>query len=211
MHEHLTLEACVESLEEAILAEKKGAERIELCSRLDLDGLTPDRKLIKQVINHLRIPVKVMIRPRPGDFIYTADELSIMKDEIQFCKQAGAQGVVFGILDKTHNLNLDQIQLLAELASPLEVTIHKAIDLTPDPTTSLTELMPFRNITAVLTSGGAATAMEGKETIKKMLQASKGKINIVAAGKITNKNLAEIHQLIRAHEYHGRRIVGQLI
>jgi len=211
MHEHLTLEACVESLEEAILAEKKGAERIELCSRLDLDGLTPDRKLIKQVINHLRIPVKVMIRPRPGDFVYSADELSEMKDSIQFCKEVRAQGVVFGILDKTHNLNLDQIQLLAELASPLEVTIHKVIDLTPDPTTSLTELMPLRNITAVLTSGGAATAMEGKETIKKMLQASKGKINIVAAGKITNKNLAEIHQLIRAHEYHGRRIVGQLI
>jgi len=206
----ILLEACVESFEEAVLAEKKGANRIELCARLDLDGLTPERELIERVIHNVHIPVKVMIRPRPDDFVYTADELSEMKDSIQFCKQAGVKGVVFGILDKTHNLNLDQIQQLAELASPLEVTIHKAIDLTPDPATSLTELMPLRNITAVLTSGGATTALEGNEVIKKMLLVSAGKIDIIAAGKITNVNLAEIHRLISAQEYHGRKIVGNL-
>lgn len=211
MHEHLTLEACVESLEEAVRAEHLGADRIELCSRLDLDGLTPERELIKQVVHKVHIPVKVMIRPRTGDFVYSTDELSAMKDDIQFCKQAGAQGVVFGILDKANHLNLDQIQQLADEASPLEVTIHKAIDLTADPVASLTELMKLRNITAVLTSGGATTALEGKEIIKKMLQTAKGTINIIAAGKITNDNLAEVHHLIGAHQYHGRRIVGQLI
>lgn len=210
MHEHLTLEACVESLEDAVRAEHLGADRIELCSRLDLDGLTPERELIKQVVHKVHIPVKVMIRPRTGDFVYSTDELSAMKDDIQFCKQAGAKGVVFGILDKANHLNLDQIQQLAELASPLEVTIHKSIDLTPDPVTSLKGLTKIENITSVLTSGGAATALEGKEVIKKMLRASKGKINIMAAGRITEKNLAEIHHLISAHEYHGREIVGSL-
>ena len=207
----IILEACVESLKEAILAEKRGADRIELCSRLDLDGLTPVKELIKQVIHNLRIPVKVMIRPRSGDFVYSANELSEMKESIHFCKQAGVKGVVFGILDKTNHLNFDQIQELAEAASPLEVTIHKAIDQTPDPIASLNDLLQIEHITSILTSGGSTTAMEGKDVIKKMLQASKGKINIIAAGKITDQNLAEIHQLIGAHEYHGRKIVGPFI
>jgi copper homeostasis protein len=207
----IILEACVESLKEAILAEKRGADRIELCSRLDLDGLTPGKELIKQVIHKLHIPVKVMIRPRSGDFIYSIDEISTMKDDIQYCKQAGVKGVVFGILDKTNHLNFDQIQALAEAASPLEVTIHKAIDQTPDSIASLNDLLQIEHITSILTSGGAATAMEGKDVIKKMLQASKRKINIIAAGKITDQNLAEIHQLIGAHEYHGRKIAGPLI
>jgi copper homeostasis protein len=206
----MILEACVESVKEAILAEKRGANRLELCSRLDLDGLTPERELIEQVMHNVHIPIKVMIRPRAGDFVYSTDELSAMKDYIRFCKQVGAQGVVFGLLDKDDHLNLDQIQLLADEASPLEVTIHKAIDLTADPVTSLMELMKLRNITAVLTSGGATTALEGKEVIKKMLQVSGGKIQIIAAGKITNVNLTEIHHLIGAHEYHGRKIAGIL-
>jgi copper homeostasis protein len=133
-----------------------------------------------------------------------------MKDSILFCKQIGAQGVVFGILDKNHNLNLDQIQLLAEVASPLEVTIHKAIDLTPDPVASLRTLLSIKNINSVLTSGAAPTAFKGNKVIKEMLKAAKGSINIIAAGKITTDNLAEVHNLIGAHEYHGRRIVGQL-
>lgn len=206
----MILEACVESVKEAILAEKRGANRLELCSRLDLDGLTPERELIEQVMYKVHIPVKVMIRPRAGDFIYSADELSAMKDDIQFCKQAGAQGVVFGIMEKSNHLNLDQIQLFADEAYPLEVTIHKAIDLTADPVTSLMELMKLSNITAVLTSGGRTTALEGKEVIKKMLQTAKGTINIIAAGKITNDNLAVVHHLIGAREYHGRKIAGTL-
>jgi len=210
MNKKILLEACVETLEEAILAEKNGAHRIELCARLDLGGITPDKELVQDVVSQLNIPVKVMIRPRAGGFVYSTDELSAMKDDIQFCKQAGVRGVVFGALDKDDHLNLYQIQVLADAASPLEVTIHKAIDLTADPVTSLMELMKLRNITAVLTSGGAATALEGKEIIKKMLQVSDGKIQIIAAGRITNHNLAEIHNLIGAQEYHGRKIVGIL-
>ncbi|MEE4259146.1 MAG: copper homeostasis protein CutC [Bacteroidales bacterium] len=206
----MILEACVESVKEAILAEKRGANRLELCSRLDLDGLTPERELIEQVMYKVHIPVKVMIRPRACDFIYSTDELSAMKDDIRFCKQVGVQGVVFGALDKDDHLNLDQIQLLADEASPLEVTIHKAIDQTPDPLASLKELTKLSNITSVLTSGGAATAFDGKKIIKKMLQVSGGKIQIIAAGKITNVNLTEIHHLIGAHEYHGRKIAGIL-
>lgn len=134
-----------------------------------------------------------------------------MKDSIRFCKKVGVQGVVCGILDEQNKLHYQQIEMLAALASPLEVTIHKAIDLTPDPVVSVSELMKIKNITSVLTSGGAATALEGKEVIKKMLQVSAGKIQIIAAGRITNMSLTAMHRQIGAHEYHGRKIVGILI
>jgi len=210
MEQNIILEACVETYEEAKEAEKNGAHRIELCSRLDLDGLTPDKELIQDVVSQLNIPVKVMIRPRAEDFMYTPEELSKMEDCILFCKQVGVQGVVFGILDEKNKLDYQQIEMLAELASPLEVTIHKAIDQTADPVASLKALLNIENITSVLTSGGAATAFEGKEVIKKMLLLSQGKINIIAAGRITSHELVEIHNLIGAQEYHGRKIVGSL-
>ena len=142
--------------------------------------------------------------------MYTQEELSKMKDGIRFCKQVGVQGIVFGILDEKNKLDYQQIKMLAELASPLEVTIHKAIDQTVDPIASLKRLLSIENITSVLTSGGASTATEGKEVIKKMLRVSQGKINIIAAGRITNHKLAEIHNLIGAQEYHGRKILGSL-
>jgi len=210
MEQNILLEACVESYEEAIKAEQKGAHRIELCTRLDLNGLTPDKHLIKQVIANVSIPVKVMIRPRGGNFLYSTDELKTMKNSIMFCKQTGVKGVVFGVLDKTSRLNLDQIQELAEVASPLKVTIHKAIDQTPDPVKSLEALLRIENVLSVLTSGGALSAYEGHEVIKRMLQTAKGKIKVIAGGSITKENLADIHHIISGREYHGRRIVGDL-
>jgi copper homeostasis protein len=206
----MTKEACVETLEEAKQAEQLGAHRIELCSRLDLDGITPNKELIEKTMNSLSIPVKVMIRPRGGNFIYSAEELKEMEESIQFCKKMNVKGVVFGILDDKNRLNLEQINMLAELASPLEVTIHKAIDQSPDMLTEVTELVKMESITSILSSGGATTAFEGKELLKKMILLSGSSIKIIPAGSITNQNLSEIHEKIGADEYHGRRIVGNL-
>lgn len=210
MDQNILFEACVETRDEAILAERMGAHRIELCSRLDLDGLSPDTELIKEVANRVRLPVKVMIRPRSGSFIYNLDELNTIKDSIQFCKNNGVQGVVFGMLDTKNMLQYEQIEMLSKLASPLEVTIHKAIDRTPDPVASVSGLLQIENITSVLTSGGAESAFDGYKIIKEMMRAAKEKITIIAAGKITKSNLVEVHQLIGAREYHGRKIVGAL-
>lgn len=203
-------EACVESFEEALHAEKNGADRIELCSRLDLDGLTPDRKLTQQIISSLRIPVKVMIRPRGGNFVYTEKELDMMKDEIRFFKTLKIQGVVFGVLDETNHLDLRQIERLAQLAAPLEVTIHKAIDRCADPVHEVEQLLKIDGISSVLTSGGASTAIEGQNNLLKMLEVGRDSITIIPAGKITNHNLSAVHQLIGGREYHGRKIVGVL-
>lgn len=205
---NLILEACIEILSEAVKAEKNGANRLELCSRLDLDGLTPDEDLILQVVEKVKIPVKVIIRPKAGNFLYSESELEEMKDSIRFCKKMKVRGVVFGILDETKNLNLDQIQKLAELASPLEVTIHKAIDQTPDLLKSVAELSRMKSITSILTSGGTPTAFEGSEMLKKMIQLAGGSLKIIPAGSITHHNMAIVHKIIGAEEYHGRRIVG---
>ncbi|GAO29836.1 copper homeostasis protein CutC [Geofilum rubicundum] len=128
----IILEACVETLEQCITAEQKGAGRVELCDRLDLDGTTPSEDLIRAVKKALKIPIRVMIRPRGGDFIYTPAELDQMRQSILLCQDIGVDGVVLGILNKDNELDLEAMRPLIELAKPLNVVIHKAIDDTPD-------------------------------------------------------------------------------
>ena len=207
--DHFIKEACAETFEEALLAEKNGAHRIELCSRFDLDGLTPDLDLIKKVIDKLSIPVKVMIRPRAGNFVYSEAELEEMKDSILLCKKLKTHSVVFGVLDEENCLNLNQIKTLTEFAAPLEVTIHKAIDLCPDLISSIEALKTIDGITSILTSGGANSAIEGKEILKKIINVAGSSMIIISAGKITKTNLESVHELIGGTEYHGRRIVGE--
>ena len=125
---NIVKEACVERLDEAIFAEKNGADRIELCSRLDLDGLTPHRKMIQDVINSVKIPVKVMIRPRGGNFVYHDQELDVMKEDILYCKRVNVSGIVFGVLKDDKTVDLIATRLLTDMAAGLEITFHKAID-----------------------------------------------------------------------------------
>jgi copper homeostasis protein len=203
-------EACIESLSEAIKAEKLGAQQLELCSDLANDGLTPDFDLIKEVKSKVNIPVKVMIRPRAGNFIYTIREIETMIQAIAFCKDIGVEGVVFGVLKTDNTLDITAIKELTSFASPLEVTIHKAIDLTPDLPQAVAELRKIEGITSILTSGGAVTAIEGSATLLEMIQIADDKIEIIAAGKITDENLEEVQRTIKTSAYHGRRIVGDL-
>jgi copper homeostasis protein len=204
----MIIEACVETFNEAVLAEKNGADRLELCSRLDLDGLTPDKDLIAKTVQELNIPVKVMIRPRSGNFIYSKPEIEEMKESIRLCKKLNVMGVVFGILTEDYHLDLQIINSLSKLAYPMEVTIHKAIDQTTDIFKSVLELTEIEYVNSILSSGGNSTAIEGKNTLMKMISLAKDKISIIAAGKITKSNLFEVHRLVGANEYHGRKIVG---
>ena len=207
---NIVKEACVERLDEAILAEKNGANRIELCSRLDLDGLTPHRKMIKDVINSVKIPVKVMIRPRGGNFVYHDQELDVMKDDILYCKRVNVSGIIFGVLKEDKTVDLLATRLLSDMASGLEITFHKAIDEVSSIFPELDRLRSIQAVTNVLTSGGADSAMEGCDTIKEMVNRYKGQLTIIAAGKITEQNIVKVHELTGAEEYHGRKIVGNL-
>lgn len=210
MAKNYKIEACVETFEEALTAQKKGADQIELCGRLDLDGITPDLPLIEKCLKELDIDIKVMIRPRGGIFEYTTDEIAQMKTDIEYCKQLGVQGVVLGMSDGTR-LDIEQINELAKLASPLKVTVHKVIDNTADIILETTRLLSiYDTIDTILTSGGAPTAEDGKAQLKHMIDICKGKINIMPAGKITDLNLESLHTELQTTGYHGRKIVGDL-
>ncbi len=203
-------EACVETFEEAVLAEQRGANRIELCADLQLDGLTPSAKLMQKTCARLNIPVMVMIRPRGGDFVYSEKEILQMKAEIDFAKKAGAAGVVFGLLTPENKIDVANTNLLAEYAQPLPVTFHKAIDELSDPVEGAKTLKNIAGIHRILTSGGKPTALEGQTTIREMMKVTEGKITILVAGKVLKSNLEEIQKETEAKECHGRRIVGEL-
>ena len=203
-------EVCVDTREQALRAQAQGADRIELCARLDLDGLTPDTGFIRFALDSLRIPVHVLIRPRGGDFVYTDEEIRQMRKEIDYCKAQGVPGVVFGVLRPDHTLDIPAIAQLTRLASPMKVVIHKAIDRTPDPVEALRSLLGIEGIHSVLTSGGAATALEGAEVLKKMLALASDRIQVMVAGKVTRENLAQVDAQLHAREYHGRLLAGPL-
>lgn len=204
-------EACVETYEEAKLAEERGANRIELCSDLANDGLTPSFELMKKVITELNIPVMAMARPRAGDFVYSKKEVEQIKRDIDLAKKAGANGIVIGLLSKDNKIDVENTRLLAEYAKPLPVTFHKAIDELDDPVDGVKDLMQIENIKRILTSGGKPTAIEGKDVIRKMIKVAGNQIIILVAGKVLDSNVQEIQRLTVADELHGRRIVGELI
>ncbi|MBT3385495.1 MAG: copper homeostasis protein CutC [Prolixibacteraceae bacterium] len=204
-------EACVETFEEAKLAEQKGANRIELCSDLANDGLTPTSELMNKTTSKLKIPVMVMIRPLAGNFIYSKKEIIQMKSEIDQAKKAGATGVVFGLLTSENTIDIENTRILAEYSKPLPVTFHKAIDELESPVEGVSELLQIENIKRILTSGGKPTALEGQETIRKMIGIAGDKITILVAGKVLDSNIEEIQKLTGADELHGRRIVGELL
>tara|TARA_B100000929_G_scaffold277456_1_gene252917 strand:+ start:901 stop:1524 length:624 start_codon:yes stop_codon:yes gene_type:complete len=200
-------EVCVDSFLDAVNAEKKGANRIELCGRLDLDGLTPSKKLIKKVFSNLNIPIRVMIRPKYPSFIYSDQDIQIMIEDINYCKELGVDGVVLGCLDEDSNFNMNQINLLSEIAKPLNVIIHKAIDKTDSVLNSLLLLLKNKNINGVLSSGGKTFAIDATEILKKMLDLVPDNFEIINAGGITHKNLNDLHSLIQGKYYHGKKII----
>tara|TARA_B100001250_G_scaffold66440_1_gene52904 strand:- start:435 stop:1052 length:618 start_codon:yes stop_codon:yes gene_type:complete len=204
----LIKEACVETIEEAIKAEAGGADQIELCSRLDLDGLTPDFDIIRKVLNSIQIPVKVMIRCRDGNFSYNELEISRMVFEIQKCKTLGVNEVTLGCITKKNEIDVLRTKLLAHKAYPMEVTFHKAIDKTNDIIGGLDTLSKINQIKSILTSGASDSAKEGALVIRKIIEKFQNRFNIFACGKITKDNFKELHGKIGAEFYHGRKIVG---
>lgn len=203
-------EACVETLEEAKLAEQLGVNRIELCSDLHLDGLTPSFELMQKACSELNIPVMVMIRTRAGNFIYSEQEINKMKVKIDQAKKAGAAGVVFGLLTSDNSIDIKNTRILAEYSKPLPVTFHKAIDELKNPVEGVIELLKIKGIKRILTSGGKPTALKGLEVIRQMIEVSGDQITILVAGKVLDSNIKEIQKLTEAKEFHGRRIVGDL-
>ncbi len=204
------IECCVESLSEALIAEKRGADQLELCSDLANDGLTPETALTEKTLETISIPLKVMIRHRKGDFFYDKSDISIIRNQINSMKLIGIKHIVFGSLTHLNRINLEQIKMVSEWAYPMSVTYHKAIDLSENFFKDTELLLQFKNVKSLLTSGQASTAEKGYLTLKRLLADFGKNIKIISAGSITDKNLNKIHNMIRGRYYHGRKILGEL-
>ena len=161
------LECCVDSAESAILAEKGGANRLELCGNLIIGGTTPSLALYHEIRKHTHIRIHALIRPRFGDFLYTDHEMNIMEEEIEAFREAGADGVVIGCLDADGNLDEAKMSRLMKAAGSMSVTLHRAFDVCRDPFAAL-ELCKKLGVNTILTSGQKQSSLEGAELIAEL-------------------------------------------
>lgn len=199
-------EACIENFTQALAAQQAGADRVELCENLAVGGTTPSYGTIKACMEKLEIPPFVMIRPRGGDFTYSAEELEIMQEDIDRCKELGVPAVVFGLLTADGEIDVANTRMLVERARPMQVTFHKAFDELANPLAGIDTLVEL-GVDRLLTSGTKATAKEGTEILNQLIERANGKLTIVAAGKVTSDNLADLSQAIQTTEFHGKAIV----
>jgi copper homeostasis protein len=193
----LALEIAVTGAAGARAARDGGADRVELCSALELGGVTPSNALV-ETVSAVGLPAQVLVRCRPGDFVYDADEVALMAAEVRSVVASGAGGVVIGALTAAGALDTEAIHRLVEAARgagtaagrPVEITLHRAIDQAADPV-GTAALAPSLGFTRVLTSGGAVTAAAGVATIGEIAAAAPG-IEVMAGAGVRPCDVARL-------------------
>lgn len=197
------IEACVDSVESAVAAERGGAGRIELCDNLLDGGTTPSAGTIAECRRRVRIPIYVMIRPRGGDFLYSDVELAVMRRDIVQAEALGADGVVLGLLKRDGAVDAARTRALVALARPMDVTFHRAIDVCRDPVAALDALIAI-GVDRVLTSGQAPTALRGAAVIRRLVERAAGRIAVLAGGGIDERNARRVLERTGVRELHVR-------
>jgi copper homeostasis protein len=198
----MLIEIGVDSLDSALTAERGGADRIELCSDLLEGGITPSAGLIQTVRSKLDIPIFVMIRPRGGDLYYSPSEFDLMVLDLLEAKRLGANGLVLGLLKIDGQIDVERTSRLVELAYPLEVTFHRAIDMAPDMERACADVV-LTGAHRILTSGGKQTAHLGAAQIARLVQVANGKLNVMAGSGVRAHNVEELARITGAKEFHG--------
>ncbi|MFG6461689.1 copper homeostasis protein CutC [Roseateles sp. DXS20W] len=195
------LEVCVDDVAGLEAAIQGGADRIELCSNLASGGLTPSAGFMAEA-SRLPIPVVALIRPRAGDFMYSATEARIMARDIELAAELGLAGVAVGALTPDSRLDLPLLQRLADRAAGMALTLHRAFDLTRDPAAALEDAIAL-GFQRVLTSGGARTAIEGAARLASLVAQSQGRIGILASSGIDADNVDALVRLTLVPEVHA--------
>jgi copper homeostasis protein len=196
-------EVCVESADGVLAALDAGADRIELCASLAVGGITPSAGLIRWAVEAAapRMAVHVLIRPRGGDFVYSAAEEDVMSRDILSARAVGADGVVVGALTPSGTVDVELTARLVALARPLSVTFHRAFDEAADPAASFGDVLAL-GADRLLTSGGARTALEGAELIESLVVRSGGRVEVMAGSGVTEHTAAEILRRTGVRELH---------
>jgi copper homeostasis protein len=196
----LKFEICVDSIAGVIAAREAGAQRVELCASLIEGGITPSLGMIARARKVEGIGLHVIIRPRGGDFLYSAEEVEVMEADIEAAKAAGADGLVFGMLKPDGTIDAALTERLVARARPLAVTFHRAFDMTPDPFEALETLIDL-GVERVLTTGQEASSLEGADTIAALIEAAGDRI-IVMSGGMTPRTAERIVAMTGAREIH---------
>ena len=194
-------EVCTDDVDQAKEAEALGAHRVELCSALELGGLTPSMGLLQAMREETKLGIHVMIRPRAGDFLYTEKEFGAMQRDVALAMGLGADGIVLGMLTKDGLIDQSRMRMIMSIAGSLEVTFHRAFDVCADSEEALDDLINL-GVTRLLTSGCAATAPSGKETIAQLVQQSQGQIQIMAGCGVGPANVRDLVQRTGINDVH---------
>lgn len=184
------LEIVVDDPDGLAMAAAAGVDRIELCGALALGALTPSAGMLRMAAD-CGVPVVAMIRPRPGDFVYSADELRVMLDDIRAVRDVGLAGVALGVTDATGRLHRDAMARLIEAAGPLPVTIHRAFDVTPDQGEALEHAVAL-GAARIMSAGHAALAIDGIERLRALVTAAAGQVQIMAGGGVDAGNASAL-------------------
>ena len=201
MNKPITLEICLESIDSVVASDRGGAQRVELCANLLEGGTTPSAGTIRAARENSKIAINVMIRPRGGDFLYTDAEFASMQHDVQIAKDLGADGIVLGLLQADGTIDVERTRQLVELAAPLPVTFHRAIDVSRDLLEALEDVIATGS-KRVLTSGGQPSVVEGAAMVAKMIEKAKDRIIVMPGCGITPDNVLSILETTGAKEVH---------
>jgi len=202
------LEACVTSLPEAMAAAERAADRLEVCTALETEGMTPARDLVADIVRSVQTPVRVLIRETPIGFEAPPGVLKAMLRAISQFLDWPIEGFVLGVLGQDGQIDEPALAALLDAAAGRPCTFHKAIDTVPDPISAAGLLNTWPGVDTILTSGGAPTALAGASVIRQMQMAFRGRI--MAGGSIRQADLPILHGELGLAWYHGRAIVGSL-
>lgn len=203
------LEACVGSYASCMAAARGGADRLELCANLVIGGTTPSPALLRQVLRDCGVPVNVLIRPRFGDFLYDDAEMEQMCWEITQFRELGANGVVIGTLTPDGQLDMEKMKRLMDCAGNLEVTLHRAFDMTADPFETLEQAVAL-GCKTILTSGQAQNVSLGAPLLAKLQKQAAGRIIIMAGSGVKSGNIQKLHNETGIVTFHASARAGGL-
>lgn len=196
------IEICCGSIQSAANAKAGGAARVELCQGLVEGGTTPSPATIQYAVRELGLKVFVLVRPRGGDFCYNELEVKTMEEDVAFCKEAGASGIVVGFLHPDGSIDTELTRRFVELSAPLPVTFHRAFDECADPLNALEQIIEC-GCARILTSGCKPTAIEGAEMLQQLVKQADGRITILAGSGVTPENAVALREKTGVKEIHG--------
>ena len=198
----LCFEMCVQGPEAAQVAEAGGADRIELCAGLAFGGISPTLDLLAATVNVVSIPVHVLIRPRDGDFNLSAGEFEVVRQQIEGAKKVGAAGVAIGVLFADGRVDVKRSRELVELARPMKATFHRAFDETPNVAVALEDVIAT-GADCLLTSGGERDVLTGAESIARLREQARERLDVMAGGGLRLRNLSEVVRRTGVRFLHG--------